>query len=536
MHARPSTPDAKADATSAPDMPSSGDRSLDRHSWIGSLAMRLRPPKMRSVRASFLAINVPLVLIAMTALFGAFEYTAHKQAMNDLHEKLDRIVSNQSAVLAESVWNLDHERVQLILAATADDPDIRGIAVYDDMGNLIGAVGDFDKSRMPELVAEKDIVFSTRERVEVIGRLVVALTDARVAAGTQHRIFLASALAVLLLLSVVVSALIANRWTIGIPLQRLLDSIDRTESGGVRHPVQWDSRDEIGAVARAFNRMQARQQRYETELRQARDNLERRVAERTAELARARDAAEAANKAKTGFLANMSHELRTPLNAVIGFAEVLEGEVLGPMGNHRYTEYAKDIRESGLHLLSLINDLLDLSKAESGKLELDEREMDPEEAVSQCLSMVQPRAEAADVFLHSRIPAGLPQLYADERKIKQVLLNLLTNAIKFTPAGGEVSAAVEWDGTHLRFLVADNGIGIAQDDLDKILQPFVQVDSSLNRKYEGTGLGLPLVKSLVELHGGELEIASEPGQGTLVKVQLPAERVRHTLPAAREAS
>jgi signal transduction histidine kinase len=281
--------------------------------------------------------------------------------------------------------------------------------------------------------------------------------------------------------------------------------------------------------------MQARQQRYETELRQARDNLERRVAERTAELARARDAAEAANKAKTGFLANMSHELRTPLNAVIGFAEVLEGEVLGPMGNRRYTDYAKDIRESGRHLLALINDLLDLSKAESGKLELDEREMDPEEAVCQCLGMVQPRAEAAEVLLHSRIPDDLPKIYADERKIKQVLLNLLTNAVKFTPAGGEVSAEVEWDGTHLRFVVTDAGIGIAQDDLEKILQPFVQVDSSLNRKYEGTGLGLPLVKSLVELHGGELDIHSEPGQGTRVKVQLPAERVRHSLPPARQA-
>ncbi|WP_161958663.1 sensor histidine kinase [Ferruginivarius sediminum] len=491
---------------------------------------------MRSVRASFLAINVPLVLMAMMALFGVFEYTAHKQAMEDLHLKLRRIASNQSAVLAESVWNLDHERVKLILAATADDPDIRGIAVYDDMGNLIGAVGTFDKSRMPGLIAERDIVFSTREQVEVIGRLIVALTDARVTAGTHHRVLLAGALAVLLLMSVVVSALIANRWTIGIPLQRLLDSIDRTESGGVRHPVQWDSHDEIGAVARAFNRMQARQQRYETELRQARDNLERRVAERTAELARARDAAEAANKAKTGFLANMSHELRTPLNAVIGFAEVLEGEVLGPMAQPRYKDYAKDIAESGRHLLSLINDLLDLSKAEAGKLELDEGEVDLAEAVEQSLAMVQPRAEAAGVSLHRGVPEELPGLYADERKIKQVLLNLLTNAIKFTPAGGEVGALIEWDGTHLRFSVTDTGIGIAREDLEKVMQPFAQVDSSLNRKYEGTGLGLPLVKSLVELHGGELNIHSEPGRGTRVVVQLPFERVRRPATAARQAS
>jgi signal transduction histidine kinase len=492
----------------------------------------LRPPQLRSVRASFLAINVPLVLLAMAGLFFVFEYTAYNRSLQDLEEKLHRSLDNQSTVMAESVWNLDQERIQLILEATAKDPDILGAAVYDDMDNLLSSVGTLAEVGNDRLTAGQPITFGTATNVESIGHLIITLTDERVRVALNQRIQLSVALAVLLLLSVVVSALVANRWTIGIPLQRLLESIDRTETGGVRHAVRWESQDEIGAVVKAFNRMQARQQRYDAELRRARENLERRVAERTEELARARDSAEAANKAKTGFLANMSHELRTPLNAIIGFAEVLEGEVMGKLGNHKYHDYAKDIRESGQHLLSLINDLLDLSKAEAGKLELYEVEMDLQGAIKQSIAMVQSRASANSIAMTCVAPDDLPGIYADERKIKQVLLNLLTNAVKFTPEGGEVAVEVSCNTTQLGFTVRDSGIGIDERDLAKVMEPFAQVDSSLNRKYDGTGLGLPLVKSLVELHGGNMEIRSEPGHGTRVAVTLPPSRLRPFPPEA----
>jgi signal transduction histidine kinase len=495
---------------------------------------RLNPfGRFRSLQARFLAINLPLVLLSVVLLFGAFEYNAYTRALDELDAKLERIVASQSAVLAESVWNLDTERIQLILQANADDPDIRSLVVYDDMGNFLGGVGQADRSIWSgPLAAGENIVYSRGDRSEIIGRLQVALTDARVRAAFHDRMALAAALGGLIVLSVVVAALAANRWTIGIPLQRLLHSIDRTESGGARYPVDWQSADEIGAVVDAFNRMQARQQRYESALHKARDELERRVAERTAELARARDAAEAANKAKTGFLANMSHELRTPLNAVIGFAEVLESEVLGELGNSRYRDYARDIRESGTHLLDLINDLLDLSKAEAGKLELNEEPVDLQDAVEVSIAMVQPRAEAAQVTLVNAVPDALPPINADDRKIKQVLLNLLTNAVKFTPAGGEVRIEAERGDGGLHIAVTDTGIGIAEDDLGRVMEPFAQVDTSFARKYEGTGLGLPLVKSLVELHGGELRISSTPGEGTRVVAVLPSTRLASEADAA----
>jgi len=493
-------------------------------------------PRLRTIRANFLAINIPLMLLAMLILFGLYEYTAYTHAQHELQQKIQRILDNQSAVLKESLWTLDHERIQLILTAAGADPDIRGAAVYDNMGNRLADVGSFDPSRMSHLVASKDIVYQRHDEQRTIGRFTVALTNKRVEAAAAERLVWATILATLLLLSAVVSALLANRWVIGIPLQRLLNSIARTEKGGGRQAVQWDSNDEIGAVVKAFNRMQAHQQRYETELRRARDHLERRVAERTTELAQARDAAEAANKAKTGFLANMSHELRTPLNAIIGFAEVLENEVMGELGHRRYKDYARDVRESGQHLLALINDLLDLSKAEAGHLEVEEEEVNFAAAVRQSVAMVQPRADSNGVRLRELMPEDIPILYADQRKVKQILLNLLTNAVKFTEHEGEVQVRVWWDDDTPVVSVRDNGIGISQEDLDRIMQPFAQVDTSMNRKYEGTGLGLPLVNSLVELHGGTMTIDSEPGAGTLVEIRMPATRVLRRQSGEKAAS
>jgi signal transduction histidine kinase len=243
-------------------------------------------------------------------------------------------------------------------------------------------------------------------------------------------------------------------------------------------------------------------------------------------LREAKEVAELANRTKTDFLANMSHELRTPLNAVIGFSEIIHKQMFGPIGSERYREYARDIYESGTHLLNLINDILDVSKAEAGKIELHEEIVKIDRVIDASVRLIQERARDANLELTMPETSSLPAVRADERRLKQVLLNLLSNAVKFTPAGGRVAIAANTTADQgFSLQVSDTGIGIAEADIAKVLSPFGQVDSKLARKYEGTGLGLSLSKALVELHGGELTIDSTVGVGTTVTVTLPPERV-----------
>ncbi|HXZ00608.1 MAG TPA: PAS-domain containing protein [Stellaceae bacterium] len=249
------------------------------------------------------------------------------------------------------------------------------------------------------------------------------------------------------------------------------------------------------------------------------------------DLRRAKDEAELASRSKTEFLANMSHELRTPLNAIIGFSDILMGQIFGPLGDTRYGDYARDIRDSGLHLLNLINDVLDVSKVEFGKVELIEETVDVAAVVESCARLMRDRADTAGIRLVQELPPGLPQLQADSRRLKQILLNLLSNAVKFTPSGGRVTIRAGQHATDgFRLTVEDTGIGIAQQDLEKAMRPFGQIDSRLARKYQGTGLGLPLARSMAELHGGKLELDSAPGQGTIATIWLPPSRILRPTP------
>lgn len=254
---------------------------------------------------------------------------------------------------------------------------------------------------------------------------------------------------------------------------------------------------------------------------------EQQLQQKNAELEKARDVAESANRSKSQFLANISHELRTPLNAIIGFSSILMNQLFGSLGDAKYTEYAQDINESGVHLLNIINDILDLSKAEAGKLTLSYEEVHLGKAIGKCITILAERAQKGGVSISTHVPKMLPALVADRLRFIQILLNVLSNAIKFTQEGGHVEISVhtrEAGGeiTEFLVLVADTGIGMSQADIEKAFQSFGQVDSGLNRKYEGTGLGLPLTKKLLELHQGSIEIQSELGRGTVVTLTFPA--------------
>jgi PAS domain S-box-containing protein len=277
------------------------------------------------------------------------------------------------------------------------------------------------------------------------------------------------------------------------------------------------------------------QKRREQELSQARDRLQRQAADLSAlaqkldqacrEAEETRALAEGASRAKSEFLAHMSHELRTPLNAILGFTEIMDQEYFGPLGSPRYKEYTRNVFDSARHLLSLINDILDLSKIEAGRYELEEQKVDLSRLVEPVIRLVRERALRKDLTLRTVIEP-LPIVMGDERALKQILINLLTNAVKFTERGGriEITGHQSADGDIL-LAVHDTGIGIAEDQIDKVLEPFGQARNAYMAGESGTGLGLPITHSLIKLHGGTLTVESRLGVGTTVTVLLPASRV-----------
>jgi PAS domain S-box-containing protein len=249
--------------------------------------------------------------------------------------------------------------------------------------------------------------------------------------------------------------------------------------------------------------------------------------ERRNQLLDAINEADLANRTKSAFLANMSHELRTPLNAIIGFSEILTGQLFGKMENDRYLDYAKDINETGKHLLTVLNDLLDISRIEAGFVKLDEGVIDIRRMLKSCARMLGDRVVEAGLHLELDIPNDLPALFGDETRLRQVLINLLINSVKFTPRGGTIHMrALMADDGGIDIEVEDTGVGISPGDLERVMEPFQQAEQALSRRYGGVGLGLSLARNLTELHGGTITLKSEQGAWTLIRIHLPADRVR----------
>jgi signal transduction histidine kinase len=323
--------------------------------------------------------------------------------------------------------------------------------------------------------------------------------------AAQRNFYIATSLMIVFLAIGALTALYVRRGVTG-PITRITETMGLVANGDLACEIPYEHRgDEIGLLSRA--------------LRVFRDNAIERQSLHVAKLG-----AEASNRAKSDFLANMSHELRTPLNAIIGFSEIIKGGMFGAV-TERYRSYAGDIFNSGTHLLELINEILDLSKLDAGQLTLHEENVDVGAQVRTCMRLLQPQAEKSKIQLTASIGDATPLIRADDRRLRQILLNLLSNAVKFTPEGGKVRVTVSHTDAGLEIGVRDTGIGMASEEIPKALEPFGQIDSKLSRKYEGTGLGLPLVKRLVDLHGGTLVIESKVNVGTLVTILLPPERI-----------
>lgn len=515
-------------------MESSGDSDVlngngrDRTDERPALSRMLR---FRSVRMAFLAVTLPLILTVVGGFFVLLEIETYDTAASRLDTKLERMLASNAIMLAWPVWERHDGLIATHAASALLDPELVGVMIYDKDGRILAEFGSSTASEGSTITREMPITVPVGDELKYAGHLVLAMTDAEIRESARARIVMLIAFAILLTAAIVFAAQIAFDLVIGRALRDLQQAIDGTRLGSPREEVQWSGTDEVAWVIDAFNRMQRRHTAYEAALDEARIDLEHRVEERTAELKRARDEARAANRAKSAFLANMSHELRTPLNAIIGFAEVLKNQKFGPLGDERYSSYAEIVRNSGAHLLELINDLLDLSRAEAGGLAPVDSNVTLDGQIHRALDMSRGAIETAQLSVEVKTDPSVPPVRADARLILQLLSNLVTNAVKFTRPGGRILVGTGTDDAgNVTFFVSDTGIGIPEDQIGKVLEPFTQLDTRLHREHRGAGLGLPLCRAIAQAHGGQLAIESAPDEGTTVTVILPAWRA---IPAAK---
>jgi signal transduction histidine kinase len=465
------------------------------------------------------SVSVVAVLLTTLALTLIDEYNLRENLIAELQVTAKVVGERNQAFISFGEVQLAKDNLKIF----ASKPSIVLACLYNDQGKVFagyapdnedGAFAYCPPVTDPESAVPKGHVRYTQELSS--GSLPVGYvmleTDMREITEYFKRQAVTALLVVIAISGIAYFVALGVQRTISGPILGLADTARRvsTQKDYSLRATQSDVGDEMKTLVDAFNAM--------LDEIQARDQQ---LLRKNEELGKAKETAEGANRAKSHFLANISHELRTPLNAIIGFSSILINQLFGPMGHVKYAEYSKDINEAGVHLLDIINDILDLSKAEAGKLTLVFEEVYMERAINKCISIITERAAEGGVTISTDIPKNLPPITADRLRFIQIILNILSNAVKFTDKGGSVHVAVNTESragivTDFVVTVRDTGIGMSQENIDKAFQSFGQIDSDLNRKYEGTGLGLPLTKKLIDLHHGSIKLRSEAGVGTTV--------------------
>ena len=421
----------------------------------------------------------------------------------------------------ENIISEDLPRLETtIRQVIARDPDLFRVEITNERGIVLYSwqretqakhthVFDWLEHSHRVLHFTSDVVFEGEAFGTVVADWDTTRTDLEVG---RHTYLIALAVVAICALLALFAYLIVNGVAV-VPINRMTDRVLRLKDGS------FEGASKLPAFASAEMRELDRSLDVLSEFLV----LERK---RTAELEAAKEAAEQASRAKSDFLAVISHELRTPLHAINGFSEIISNQIHGPLGDTRYKEYAGHIVSSGEQLLGLINDLLDMSKIDAGKVTLQIEDVDLAELISEALALVQHPMALDQPQIQTETEPDLPQVRADKRRLRQALVNLLSNAVKFTPSDGHVTIGASWTrATGVAIRVQDTGKGIAEEDLDLVLEPFRQIEDPLSREHEGAGLGLPLSRALMQLHGGELRIESQPSAGTTVSLVLPPERV-----------
>lgn len=409
----------------------------------------------------------------------------------------------------------------------------QSVALYDPEGNLSGNTTGTRPIEKADVANANSVRAKAGDREVLIGSLeargrpvarIAVFTSSSSTVDEVRRTGAGLGLVGLLAILGVVGVGVLLARAITAPIERVASTAERISDGDLSQRAEVRAGDEIGTLGEAFNKMTER-------LQASYEELERRVEERTIELKVANEQLERMGAAKSEFLANMSHELRTPLNAVIGYSEVLADPYFGVAKPTDVRKSARAINQSAQHLLNLINDLLDLSKIEAGRLELHVEELSPKSLLQDVVRLMEPMAMSKKVKIRQKTSATPEKVRVDEKRFRQILLNLLSNAVKFTPERGTVTVEMREYRGNLAVTVADTGIGIALEDQARIFQQFHQVDGSYGRKQEGTGLGLALTRQLVEVHGGQISVESSVGKGSTFTVLIPIRRR-----SSREAS